>query len=67
MTDVAVFAQIVSVVVILLALGVSYGKLSSKVEAMGKQIEKINGCVADNRKDIASNTAAISRLKEKAS
>ena len=56
MIDIGLITQITSAVVILFALGVSYGKLSAKVD-------RINGSVSQNRKDIASNTKDINQLK----
>jgi len=63
MINIGLITQIISAIVILIALGISYGKLSSKVDMMGKQMEKINGCVDDHTDMLGRHGERISNLE----
>lgn len=55
MNDLGLIAQIGSVVVILVGVALSYGRLSTKVESAIEQLKRMNGAIAQNQKDIALN------------
>jgi len=63
MVDINLVVQIISIIVILVTLGITYGKLSTKVDFLTKQVERMNGCVSDNRDNIQKNSQDISRLE----
>ena len=76
MNDIALVGQIGSVVVILVGVALSYGRLSSKVDSAIEQLKRMNGAmvqtqkdtalnakdIAANARDIAANTRSIIRI-----